>query len=271
MFVLQRTSQVLKFRILPLETWWLSVVPTVFFVMVFIVYGGTQSTLTCHRTAPDQGRCQLVASRLLQSEIQLDIPLSQVKEATFNHRGSQVALVTQDGQAFRITTYAIPAEEKNAVHINEFLSDPEQRYLKVVEGTVDVGWHPIQDWLSFPIHNIVLNPLVWICGTVFVLVNMTSEIVTCTFDRSLGQITIERRGIRYSRIFQYPLQELVRVEVEKAVRRIRTGRRSGQHVTEFGVVLIFKSGDRVPLEKQFSKFRSGKERTAKRIRQFLDP
>lgn len=269
MFILRHTPQVLKFRILPLETWWMSIVPTVFFVMVFIVYGGTQSTLTCHRTAPEQGRCQLVASKLFQSEVQLDIPLSQVKEATFNSRGSQVSLVTQDGQAFRITTYAIPVEEKNAVHINEFLSDPTRRHLKAVEGTVDVGWHPIQDWLSFPI-NIVLNPLVWICGTVFVLVNMTSEIATCTFDRSLGQITIERRGIRYSQIFQYPLQELVRVEVEKRVRRNRTGRGSGQHIAEFGVILIFKSGDRVPLEKQFSQFRSSKERTAKHIRQFLN-
>jgi hypothetical protein len=205
----------------------------------------------------------------LQSDVQLDIPLSQVKEAAFNSRGSQVSLVTQDGKAFPITTYAIPVEEESAVRINEFLSDPERRHLKVVEGTVDVGWHPIQDWLWFPIH-VVFSPLVWICGIVFVFVNMTSEIVTCTLDRSLEQITIERRGIRHRQILQYPLQELVGVEVQKVTRRNLTKRYPERYITEFGVILIFKSGDRVPLEKRFSQFRSSKERTAKRIRQFLN-
>lgn len=272
MLILRRTSQILMLRIFPVEQWLTGLFPTAVFLILFIIYGRTQSILTCQRTAPDQGRCQLVASRPLRSEVQLDMPLSQVKEATFNSRGSQVSLVTQDGRAFPITTYAIPVEEENAVRINAFLSDPEQRHLKVVEGTVDVGWHPIQDWLWLPI-SVVFSPLVWICGIVFVFVNRTSEIVTCTLDQRLGKVIIERRGIRRFQKLEYPLEDIVGVEVERWKTRRQTGDTmnvNGRFITLFRVNLILRSGDRAPLSRQFSQFHGGKEKLADCIRQFLN-
>lgn len=272
MLILRRTSQILMLRIFPVEQWLTGLFPIAVFLVLFIIYGGTQSILTCHRTAPDQGRCQLVASRLFQSKVQLDIPLSQVKEATSNSRGSQVSLVTDDGAVFRLTTYAIPVSEENASRINEFLNRSEQRYLKVIEGKVQVGWHPLHDWLRIPL-VIVFSPLVWVCGGIFIYGVMAGKIVTCTFDQTRGKVIIERRGIRSFQRLEYPLEDIVGVEVDRWKTRRQAGDTmdvNGRLITLFRVNLILRSGDRAPISKQFSQFHWGKERLADCIRQFLN-
>lgn len=257
-------------RIFPIEQWLTGLFPTAVFLILFIIYGETQSILTCHRTAPDQGRCELVASRLFQSKVQLDISLSQVKEAAFNSH--QVSLVTEDGAVFRLTTYAIPMNEENVFRINDFLNHSEQRYLKVIEGKVQVGWHPLHDWLRVPF-LIVSSPLVWVCGGIFIYGVMAGQIVTCTFDQIQGKVIIERRGIRSFQRLEYPLEDIVGVEVERWKTRRQAGdtmKVNGRFITLFRVNLILRSGDRAPLSKPFSQFRRGKEKLADYIRQFLN-
>lgn len=272
MKILQRTSHVLIFRILSIEDLHKTAFASAVFLIIFLFQLEVPSDLTCHRSISGLGRCRLVTGAMLRPDVQMDVPVNQVKEATFDSRRARISLVTQDG-----ATYAFPAHlnsrPEDAARINYFLNHSTQRHLKVVNGTVKVNWNPLHNLIEIP--KLIFSSYLWLALIPFYIFSiLTGQIVICTFNRSLGKVTIKQQNIYSAQIVEHPLAEIVDVKVQmrrkQKMRRLSNGTLSRYYITQYNVNLVLKSGVRVPLVERFDEMDWGTEKTANCIREFLN-
>lgn len=99
-------------------------------------------------------------------------------------------------------------------------------------------------------------------GLVGVLFILLSSITTVIADRQAGSLTIRYRSLMNSSLKEYLLTEVGSVEVERD--------RGGEGGSVYRIAVVLKTGEHVPLHSYYSSGYSGKERKARRLREFLD-
>jgi len=134
--------------------------------------------------------------------------------------------------------------------------------------------------------KLILQELPWIVvliGVVFLLVGLSvafsgqllgllftaigilslvfmAEVVTCTFDKTLGCMNLKRRGLFKTKVIEHPIEEISGVQLEES--------RDSESST-YRVSLVLVSGKRVPLTSYYSTGLRGKQKTAQDIAAFL--
>jgi hypothetical protein len=95
-----------------------------------------------------------------------------------------------------------------------------------------------------------------------VLIGVFANVVTSTFDKTSGQFTRRLRGVVRRTSASHALSDITAV-------RIETTNTADSPSKSYRVVLVLKSGKRVPVSSSFSSGREDKERLASEIRRFL--
>lgn len=96
-----------------------------------------------------------------------------------------------------------------------------------------------------------------------ILIAVFTNIVTSTFDKAAGTFTRSTRGIIRRQSATYPLKDVTRI-------RLEAGNSAESPSKSHRVVVVLKSGKRVPLLSGFTSGKADKERMASDIRRFLD-
>lgn len=256
MKILEQTPTKLKLRQRPI--WWLFGILFMVYVLYNCITGPgfsmtELSTLTCQRIESVSVSCELVASnifRLEDSRISLNqLQGAKVKKVKIEDASSyQVLLLTSSGE-IPFTSYPniigdYQAEAAIVSRINTYLNNPKETFLRVQED---------HRWFNF---------IVWgLLAFLFFLLLGLPAVVTCTLDKTLNIMTIERRNFFSAKVHEHSLQEIADVQVEEY---------NGSEDTTYRISFLLTSGECIPLTKYYSSDWKNKHEWANYIRNFLN-
>ncbi len=251
MRILEQSNTRLVLREMPIFLWLFGGVFAVSGLLVMLAL--REGTLTCRRPEPSLARCVVSNSSVL-GLFRTTTPVEGLSGA-YVHSSTdsdgdttyQVILLTADGEVELTGHTSSGFEDKDAVvqAINAFLADPLARELSVQ-----------QDERLFGA----------IFGGIFVAVGTLvgagmGRIVTADFNKSHGTLTLTRRGLLGNRVDEYPIRNVVDVNVDS-----QRGSKGG---TTYRVSLRLSDGQAIAPVSYFSSGSGGKRKAADAIRDFL--
>ncbi|AFY79064.1 hypothetical protein Ple7327_3911 [Pleurocapsa sp. PCC 7327] len=216
------------------------------------------TTLTCQRQLIEptqaQGTCNLIQTGLLDSTVK-KIPLNILQGARVEQSRSdddynyRVILLTINGE-IPLTSYSSSNQApKRAIvsQINSFLENSNQMELTVVQ---DDRWF------------VIITIIFVIIG--ISIVAFFAQTLDLNFNKTLGSVTLTKKGLLGTKVLKYRLQEFT-----KAIRETYSDPDSSKDTDR--VVLILASGDRVPLTAYFySGDRENKQKIIDAINKFIN-
>ena len=108
--------------------------------------------------------------------------------------------------------------------------------------------------------------LIYLVGGIFIVVGLLAElskIITVTFDKILGTLTIELDGFLRTNVFEFPIEDIIGVKLKRA--SLFNSEKVGSH---YQVALELKANKELPLTKK-STFKIKKEDIVQEITNFL--
>ncbi|MBD2257039.1 tetratricopeptide repeat protein [Pseudanabaena sp. FACHB-2040] len=250
MRVVRQTSTQLTLRLVPWLLWLMGGIFTGAGLMVWLALGG-ETVFECTRTAPAQ--CELTQSNPLGSRSRT-FSLAGLQQAEVEtHRNSdgdhtyRVVLTTDQGVVPLTNAYSSGNgfHQNRAAQINQFIQSPAAASLRI---------HQDDRWIG-------LLFLVLFSGTGLALMLVVGKVVTCDFDKSMGQLTFTKRGLLGAETVQHPLHHLVSVTLQRS-----SGSKGGN---TYRLALGLKTGETLPLTSYYDSGKRDKEKTANAIRSFL--
>ncbi|MBD0335605.1 MAG: hypothetical protein ICV62_08955, partial [Cyanobacteria bacterium Co-bin13] len=205
----------------------------------------------CSRTAAAQ--CELVQSSPLGSRSRT-FPIASLQQAGVEtHRNSdgdytyRVVLTTDQGLVPLTNAYSSGNgfHQNRAAQINQFIQTPTASSLRI---------HQDDRWLG-------LLFLLLFSGSGIALTLFVGKVVTCDFDKGMGQLTFTQRGLLKTETIRHPLHHLVGVTLQRS-----SGSKGGY---TYRVAMVLKSGETLPLTSYYDSGKRDKEKTADTIRSFL--
>lgn len=106
-------------------------------------------------------------------------------------------------------------------------------------------WFPL-----LPIFSIILGVFIWLYA---------GQSVRCRFDKVQGVVTLQRQGWRQKQVIEYPLREIINVELDSRSREAATQQ----------IVLVLRTGHAQPLSLNHNANWKDKQATLDTIREFL--
>lgn len=189
----------------PVKHW---IIGMIFMIVGLIAIVGPQQvmTLTCDRVSPNNGTCELVHSSLLFSNV-TSIPLENLQEAktqanpTSPNESYRIVLVTKtDVQIPLMNEYSSDLEHQEmiAVKIKNFIDNINELSLMIEE-----------DRRLFS----------YLFGAFFLLAGLVGSGVitqefTCEFDKTVGCLTLIKKGFLWTRRIKKSLYEIIGLQVE---------------------------------------------------------
>ncbi len=231
--------------------------------LVVILLLGNVTTLTCQRTGTT-GDCKLSQSGVLDSSLQR-LPLNEVRGAEIathhNRDGNtyQIRLLTDTGEIPLTSYYSSGYSSKANVvqQIEQFVSNPEISSLSIQEDG---------RWFAYPFGGVFL-----LSG--LAIATCFGQVVTCSFDKTMGKFTIQRQGLLGNHQRHYRIQDISNVEIEES-------RGNNSSTYRVSLVIYDDSSDgyqrsknyhqMVPLTTYYSSGYNEKQKTVDSIRNFLD-
>ena len=197
----------------PVRHW---IIGMIFMIVGLIAILGPEqlTTLTCDRVTPNQGSCQLVHSSLLFSD-EITIPLENLQEAkiqvnpSYGNDSSRIVLVTKNEQ--------IPLTK-------ELDSDFNQQYTKKIDRINNFIHESNQKYLKIEQDNRLFR---YIFGGLFLLVGFVGSGVitqefTCQFDKTVGSLTLIKKGFLWTRRVKKPISDIIGLQVDKPQNKKQT-------------------------------------------------
>jgi hypothetical protein len=225
-----------------------------------MLFNASVTTLTCERQSPTQGNCKLVETNLQVPQVQ-EIPLNTLQQAkvisSFSGRSTshRLFLLNQTGYIAFPRASGLDKLESIAAQINAFIRNRNSIYIKVTQ----------DDRLEGFISGLFL----WGLGAVIVLFNHAIEYLRCEFDKNKGFINLKQGNlIRYGVIHQ-SIDEIDSVTIETIKHSRLTKTLQYVYFNKYRLVLILKSGDRIPLTSYDTQILIGKEKVVEYIATLL--
>lgn len=213
---------------------------------------GGETTLECDRTLPS-AQCQITSSSWIETHTQT-LPVNQMlgAEVESSHSSDggytyRVVMLTQEGRVPLTDVYSsgMTHYSDQAKQINQFLQNPDQPHLRLRQ---DNRWWGLLFLVAFG-------------GGGLAILFGFGKIVTCEFDKTLGQLMLTRQGLLGGpRQQQYSLRQIVGARVERS---------HGSDGDTFRSALVLQSGEGIPLTSYYSSGRAKEERTVACISTFL--
>jgi len=92
-----------------------------------------------------------------------------------------------------------------------------------------------------------------------------AEVVTCTFDKTIGRMTLKKQSLRKTKAIEHPIEAISGVHLEKSISTNDNGTS-----TLYRVTLGLASSKRIPLTSSYSTGLTSKQKTAEVIATFLN-
>lgn len=256
MKILEQTPTKLKLRQRPI--WWLFAILFIVHVLYSCITGSglsmtELSTLTCQRIELVSVSCELVASNIFGLEdrrtLLNQLQGAKVEKVKIENASSYQVVLLSSSSEIPFTSYPniigdYQAEAAIVLRINTYLNNPKETFLRVQED---------HRWFNF---------IVWgLLAFLFFLLIGLPAVVTCTLDKTLNLLTIERRNFFSAKVHEHSLQEIADVQVEE---------HNGSEDTNYRISFVLTSGECIPLTKYYSSDWRNKQEWANYIRRFLN-
>jgi hypothetical protein len=264
--ILEETKNRLIFQIRPTLFWAIGVVfGSIAFLFILVIWFFSPiTTLTCEYFTSinkDYPSCQLVAiswigteqNKTLIPELQaalLEAKLETDKDNSTFNRYRIVLIADKNNFLFREDyVYKSMPEYKNlsaiAGQINSFIAEPSQNYLIVEQNEKAFGYVGLGICTVFSL-------ITFLVLTVF-------PYITCSFDKELNIVTIERSNLFGKKIFADRISNIIAVNVEE----------SGTESDTYRLTLMLASGEKLPIRYFFTSGWQEKQFFANLIKKFL--
>jgi hypothetical protein len=252
MRVVRQTSTRLTLRLVPWLLWLVGGIFTGVGSTVGVAVGG-ETVLRCDRTSPP-AQCQLSSFNLLghRRDQAFDIASLQGAEVqtSYNSDGDttyRVVILTGQGPIPFTESYSsgLANYRQQASEINQFVQMPT---------TPSLHLHQSNAWFG-------LIFLIGFGGVGLAIVLFGGKVMTCDFDKSMGQLTLTQRGLLGAKTIQHPLHHLSGLRLEQS-----RGSKGGY---TYRLALLLKSGETLPLTSYYDSGRRGKEKMAEQVCNFL--
>ncbi|MEP6541345.1 hypothetical protein NDI47_04015 [Microcoleus vaginatus GB1-A2] len=211
--------------------------------LISLTFDYHAASLSCQRLQAKQGKCQIVRSNLLGSNIQ-DIELASLRGAKVERCGykTRVVLLTSVGNVpFTANSTNWGNQDAVASDINFFVKDAKDRLLRLSQHEHWLGW----------------TGGIFLLAAVGAIVLRNNE--TYSFNGTLNTLTIKQRGLFARKVIQYSLCEIYGVEVERTKDR--------DNDIWYEVRLLVSGGSRISLPNTMSPYEQ--EKIAKAINNYL--
>ncbi|MBD2576249.1 tetratricopeptide repeat protein [Oscillatoria sp. FACHB-1406] len=226
--------------------------------LILPIFNFSIATLTCDRQSLTPARCQLVERGFHSPKI-TEIPLDSLQQAsvrsTYAGRGQsyRLSLLTQTGEidfprtSFRGQKYAI------ADLINTFIRNPKQTSLEVSQDERLLGLF----WGLF----------IWILGILFLfgIARDDCEFLSCDCDTERRLLVLKQRNGWRKGTIEYSLIECDRALIETSHHTRMTRWLQTINYSEYSIVLLLKSGERIWLTTYETEMLKGKRRVVEYI------
>jgi hypothetical protein len=259
----------LAFQIQPTLSWAIGVFfgSIAFLFILFILFFSPVTILTCKyypESYVDQHypSCQLVAiswigteqNKTLIPELQaalLEAKLDTNKDSSLFDRYRILLIADKNNVPFRENyTYKSDPSYQNLVaiasQINAFIAYPLQNSLIIDQNEKDLGYI---GWGICAFFSLITF-----------LVLTISSYVTCSFDRELNLVTVERQNLFGKKVLEEKISNIVAVKVEE---------QSDIESSTYRLTLILASGKKLPLRYFFTSGWQEKQLFANQIQNFL--
>ncbi len=266
---LEETKNRLIFQIRPTLSWAIGVFfgAIAFLFILFVLLSSPTTILTCKystESSIDQyyPSCQLVAiswigteqNKTLISQLQaalLEAKLDTNKDSSLFDRYRILLIADKDNVPFRESyTYKSDPSYQNLVaiasQINSFIAHPLQNSLIIEQNEKDLGY---VGWGICVFFSLITF-----------LVLTVSPYVTCSFDRELNLVTIERRNLFGKKVLEDKISNIIAVKVEE---------QSDTESSTYRLTLMLASGEKLPLRYFFTSGWQEKQLFANQIQNFL--
>jgi len=205
---------------------------------------GKLTTLTCHRGLAPQSQCQLSQFGVLgigSSQQSLnDLQEASVDTHSSSKGGRTYAVVFPSSQGtIQLTHYSNNQQEQEAIasQINAFVKNPHQLGLQIQQ----------DDRLGMSL----LGGLLVGAGSIFIT---ACRITHCDLDRTTGKLRIARWGIRGTQVREYPLHQVVSVNLDTRIRKYK-----GRLHTSYRISFRLLHGEEVHLNRFYAEDRQRSE------------
>lgn len=203
MKVIESTPDSLVLLLRPWLLWFFSSAIALMGMVVMLTLAQV-SLLVCDRTE-GEGLCELTQSTLLRTTTTF-VPIDQLRGArveysTLPGHPSNVVWLVVDTQTVPLKLFVtVNRQDQQAIalQIQHFLYDPDQPFLRIVNDN---------RWFAYALGGIFVAS----GGLVSLLFG---KVVCCRFQRSSGQLILERQGLLSRSVQHYPLEAIAAVDLE---------------------------------------------------------
>ncbi|MEG3910419.1 hypothetical protein QT979_00595 [Microcoleus sp. w2-18bC1] len=213
------------------------------FGLISLTFDYHAASLSCQRLQAKQGKCQIVRSNLLGSNIQ-EIELDSLRGAKVERCGykTRVVLLTSVGNVpFTANSTNWGTQNAVASDINFFVNNAKNRWLRLSQDDRWLGW----------------TGGIFLLAGIAVIVLRNNEIYS--FDGTLNTLTIKQRGLLARKVTEYSLCEIYGVEVDRTKDR--------DNDTWYEIRLLVCGGSRISLPRTMNPYQQAK--IAKAINNYL--
>jgi hypothetical protein len=231
------------------------IIGVIFILVGLVAIAGPEqlTTFKCDRLNMKQGSCELVHSSLIKSDVKT-FSLESIQEAKLEtnpnsqEQASRLILVTKTEQIPIISEYSSNFERQtNAMQqINNFLITSTQPSLEIVEDS--------------RIFSYFFGSLFIIAGLVGS--GLMTQQCTCNFDKTVGAITLTRKGLLWKRSQKRTTSEIFGLHVE-------TNKKQSDK-KKYRLSLVLNSGQKLNLGQQYELSRLETQKLIDCITTFLN-
>ncbi|MEG4493896.1 hypothetical protein [Microcoleus sp. D3_18_C4] len=211
--------------------------------LISLTFDYHAASLSCQRLQAKQGKCQIVRSNLLGSNIK-EIELDSLRGAKVERCGykTRVVLLTSVGNVpFTANSTNWGTQNAVASDINFFVKNAKNRLLRLSQDDRWLGW----------------TGGIFLLAGIGVIVLRNNEIYS--FDGTLNTLTVKQRGLLARKVTEYSLCEIYGVEVDRTKDR--------DNDTWYEIRLLVCGGSRISLPRTMNPYQQAK--IAKAINNYL--
>jgi hypothetical protein len=197
MKIIKQTASELIIQTQSIFDFWFPSCLFMIFGLISLTFDYHAASLSCQRLQAKQGKCQIVRSNLLGSNIK-EIELASLRGAKVERCGykTRVVLLTSVGNVpFTANSTNWGTQNAVASDINFFVKNAKNRLLRLSQDERWLGW----------------------TGGIFLLTGIAALVLrnneTYSFDETLNTLTVKQRSLLASTVIQYSLCEIYGVEV----------------------------------------------------------
>ncbi|MEG3919646.1 hypothetical protein QUA07_10935 [Microcoleus sp. T3_A4] len=213
------------------------------FGLISLTFDYHAASLSCQRLQAKQGKCQIVRSNLLGSNIK-EIELDSLRGAKVERCGykTRVVLLTSVGNVpFTANSTNWGTQNAVASDINFFVKNAKNRLLRLSQDERWLGW----------------TGGIFLLAGIAVIVLRNNEIYS--FDGTLNTLTVKQRGLLAHKVIEYSLCDIYGVEVDRTKDR--------DNDTWYEIRLLVCGGSRISLPRTMNPYQQAK--IAKAINNYL--